>query len=80
MVWNQLNRLIKENSEKIKTKETCNKKIKCLFDGNIFESITQCAIYYTNLGYRAVTKVTISRHLSIHSKFRYAPHLKFELL
>ena len=24
MVWNQLDRLIKENSEKIKTKETCN--------------------------------------------------------
>lgn len=64
----------------LKTKETCNKKIKCLFDGNIFESITQCARYYTNLGYRAVTKVTISRHLSIHSEFRYAPHLKFELL
>mgnify|MGYP000219592706 CR=1 FL=1 len=63
-----------------KVKEICNKKIKCLTDNMIFNSITECANYYTNLGYRAISKSTISTHLNKNTVFRYAPQLKFILM
>lgn len=76
--WIKVKDFCKDRCARIK--EKCNKKIKCLTDNMVFNSITECASYYTNLGYRAISKSTISTHLNKNTVFRYAPQLKFILI
>ena len=61
-------------------KEKCGKKIRCITDGRVFETIKEASIYYSNLGYRGLSSYQIVNHLKNNSVFRYAKNLKFEYL
>ena len=61
-------------------KEKCGKKIRCITDGRVFETIKEASIYYSNLGYRGLSSSQIVNHLKNNSVFRYAKSLKFEYL
>lgn len=61
-----------------KSKERCSKKVKCITDNLVFNSIKEASDYYTEKGYRGLSSSTIVTHLKKGTTFRYATELKFE--
>lgn len=70
---------INENRRKV-AKEHCSKKIKCITDNLIFNSIKEASDHYLSKGYRGLTSSCIVNHLKKNTVFRYAKELKFEYI